>query len=173
MGGPRQWGWAPVGLRSCFLCGLLSRMGGPRRRGWVFVGLPSCFLFRLLGRMGGPQPRSCSHWAPFILPFWAAGSDGWAAPTSWAPIDLPSCFLSGSWVGWVGRGKEAGLPLSSLQISFLGCWVGSLHVSFFLGSWVGWVGRGQEAGLALGSLPFAFLGSWVGWVGRGQEAGPC
>ena len=28
MGGPRQRGWAPVGLRSCFLSGLLGRMGG-------------------------------------------------------------------------------------------------------------------------------------------------
>ena len=55
-------------------------MRGTRRRGWVFVHLPSCFLFGLLGRMGGPRPRKLGfHWAPFILPFWAAGSDGWAA----------------------------------------------------------------------------------------------
>ena len=134
MGGPRQRGWAPVGLRSCFLSGLLGRMGGPRRRGW----------------------------APFMFPFWAPGSDA----RSWAPIGLPSYFLSGrlvplgslhisflgSWVGWVSRGQEAGLPLSSL------------HVSFFLGSWVGWVDRGQEAGLALGSLHIA-------WVGRGDGSG--
>ncbi|OLP85262.1 hypothetical protein AK812_SmicGene33775 [Symbiodinium microadriaticum] len=94
----------------------------------------------------------------------------------WVLVGLPSCFLSGSWVGWVGRGKEAGLPLGSLHIFFLGAWVGwvspglplgSLHVSFFLrpGS------DGWAAAKKLGSLHIAFLGSWVGWVGRGQEAG--
>ena len=83
--------------------------------------------------------------------FWPPGSDGWAAAKNLGSHWLPSCFLlCGSWVGWVGRGPEAGLPL------------GSFHVSFFLGSWVGWVGRGQEAGLALGSLHIAFLGSWLG-----------
>ena len=155
MGGLRP---APVGLRSCFLSGVLGRMGGPRRRGWVFVGLPSCFLFRLLGRMGGPRPRS---WAPLgsLHTSFLVGP----RPRSWAPINLPSCFLSGllgppscfllsgSWVGRVGRGKEAELPFSSLHISFLG-------------SWVGWVGRGQEAG-----LPSSFLGSWVGWVVRAAK----
>ena len=135
-------------------------MGGPRQRGWAPIGLPSCLLSGLLGRMGGPQQRG------------------------WAPIVHVS-FL-GSWVGWVGRGNGARLPL------------GSLHVSF-LGSWVGWVGRGNGAGLLLGSLHVSFLGSWAAesdgraaatrlgflldslrifasgsdgwWVGRGNGAG--
>ena len=100
-------------------------MGGPRQRGWAPIGLPSCLLSGLLGRMGGPQQRG------------------------WAPIVHVS-FL-GFWVGWVGRGNGARLPL------------GSLHVSF-LGSWVGWVGRGNGAGLPLGSLHVSFLGGSDGWA---------
>ena len=60
-------GWAPIGLPSYFLSGLLGRMGS-----WAPVDLPSCFLLSgLLGGMGGPR----SPWAPFILP----QSDGWGA----------------------------------------------------------------------------------------------
>ena len=82
--------WAPFMFPSFWV---LGRMGGPRQRSWAPIGLPSYFLSGLLGRMGGPAK----------------------------PVGLPSCFLlSGSWVGWVGSGREAGLPL------------GSLHVSFFL-----------------------------------------
>ena len=100
---PGSDGWAAakklglVGLPSCFLfSGSWLGRGGPRQRSWAPVGFPSYFLSGLLGRMGGPRPRS------------------------WAPVAVPSCFLlSGSWVGWVGRSKEAGLPLDSLHISFL------------------------------------------------------
>ena len=54
------------------------------------------------------------RWAPFMFPFWAPGPRPKA-------VGLSSCFLlSGSWVGWVGRGKEAGFWLGSLHISFLG-----------------------------------------------------
>ena len=98
-----------------------------------------------------------SRWAPFMFPFWAAGSDGWAAARGWVFVGLLHVSFLGSWVGWVGRGQEAGLSL------------GSLHTSF-LGGWVGWVGRGQRAGLPLSSLHVSFLGSWGGWVGRGQES---
>ena len=192
MGGPRPTSWAPI--IGSWVARLLGRMSGPRPRscwvpfifpfwGWAaakklgFHWAPFTFLGSC-GRMGGPRPRSwalrsCllfsakklgSHWAPFIFPFWAPGSDGWAAakklsgllgrmggprPRSWAPVGLPSCFLlSGCWVGWVGRSKEAGLSLDSVHISFLR-------------SWVAWVVRGQEAGLSLGSLH--------GWVGRGHK----
>ena len=72
---------------------------------------------------------------------------------------LHDSFFLGSWVGWVGRGQEAGLAL------------GSLHIAF-LGSWVGWVVRGQEAGLPLGSLHVSFfLGPGSDGFGRGKEAG--
>ena len=103
-------------------------------------GLPlgSCFLLSgLLARMGGPRP------------------------TSWAPIGIPSCFLS-ELLGRMG-GPWPKLPLGSLYVSFfLGPGSGSLHIAF-LGSWVGWVGRGPEAGLPFGSLHVSFfLGSWVG-----------
>ncbi|CAE7402946.1 MAP1B [Symbiodinium sp. KB8] len=51
-----------------------------------------------------------------MFPFWDAGSDGWAGAKNlgsrWA---LFMFLLSGSWVGWLGRGKEAGLPLGSLH----------------------------------------------------------
>ena len=81
------------------------------------------------------------HWAPFILP------KGGPRRRVWVFVGLPSCFLSsGSWVGWVGRRKEAGLAL------------GSFHISF-LGSWVGWVVCGPPAG-----LPACFLLS--GLLGR-------
>ena len=168
MGGPRLRSWASFNaLQNSFL-GSCGGMGKPRPRSWAPVGLPSCLncLSGLLGRMGGPRPRS------------------------WAPVEFPSCFLlSGSWLGWVGRGKEAGLSLGSLHICFLGYWVGwvgrcqearlplgSLHVSLFLGSWIGWVGRIGLPSSFLGSTPglpsclhVSFLGCWVGWVGRGQR----
>ena len=194
LGGPRRLVWVFVGLPSCLLSGLLGRMqeaGLPLGSfifpfwaagsmgslhisflgswvGWVSrgVGLPSCFLFTgLLGRMGGPRPRSG-----------LLGRMGGPRRRVGVFVGLPSCFLCcGSWVGWVGRGKEAGLPLAPFIFPFWapgsdGLPLGSLHVSFFLGSWVGWVGRGDGVGLALGSL-ISFLGSWVGWVSRGQEAG--
>ena len=138
MGGPRQRSWASIEfpsnflsgllgrIPSCFLLsGLLGRMGGPRPRSRALlglVGLPSCFL--LSGSWvgwGGPRQRS---WAPVGFPssFLSGllGRMGGPRPRSWAPVALPSCFLlSGSWVGWVGRSKEAGLPLDSLHISFL------------------------------------------------------
>ena len=138
-----------------------------------FHWAPFIFPFWAPGSDGWAAAKKLgSHWAPFILPSWAPGSDGWSArPRSWAPVGLPS---SSFWVlgRMGGPRKKAGLPLSSLHISFLGSWVGwvarcqeaglplgSLHVSFFLGSWVGWVGRSKEAGLPLGSL---HLGS--GWA---------
>ena len=140
---------------------VLGRMGGPQQRSWariVFLGswvgwvvrgkklgsLSLCSLLSgLLGRMGGPRPTS---WARIGLPssFLGSWADGWAAAKSW------------SRVGWVGRGREAGLAL------------GSFHIAF-LGSWVGWVGRGKEAGLPLGSLYISFLGSWFRWMGRGHS----
>ena len=112
MGGPLPTSRAPVELPSCFLLsGLLGRMGGPRPRSWARIGLPSYCLSGLLGRMGGPRPRS---WARTGLHSYCLsgllGRMGGPRPRSWAPVGLPSCFLlSGSWVGWVGRGKEAGL----------------------------------------------------------------
>ena len=140
---------------------VLGRMGGPQQRSWariVFLGswvgwvvrgkklgsLSLCsLLFGLLGRMGGPRPTS---WARTGLPssFLGSWADGWAAAKNW------------SRVGWVGRGREAGLAL------------GSFHIAF-LGSWVGWVGRGNEVGLPLGSLYISFLGSWFRWMGRGHS----
>ena len=156
MGGPRPRRWAPVGLRSCFLSGLLGRMGGPRRRGWVFVGLPSCFLSGLLGRMGGPRPRS---WAFIGFPsYFHSGRLGrmggprprsWAfigrlgrmgGPRPWAPIRLPSCFLSGL-LGRMGGPR----PRISAHVPSFG-----LPSFALLGCWVGWVGRGQEAPFFLG-----------------------
>ena len=78
-----------------------------------------------------------------MFPFWAPGSDGWAAAKKlgfhWAP------FISGR-LGRMG-GQE------------LGSHLGSLHVSF-LGSGVGWVGRGQESRLMFPSF----------WAPPGQEA---
>ena len=75
--------------------------------------------------MGGPWP---------MLPLGSLYSSFFLGPGS---NSLHIAFL-GSWVGWVGRGPEAG-------VSF-----GSLHDSFFLGSWVR--GPRQEVGLALRSL---------------------
>ena len=107
-----------------FSCFLLGWMGRAHKAGlhWPpfaakaapITKLPSCFVFGLLGWMGGPRQRG------------------------WAPVRVPSCLLSGFWVGWVGR-----------------CWAPIQLPSF------GWMGRGQGAGLPLG-------GSWVGWVGRGR-----
>ena len=72
--------------------------GGPQPRSWARIDLPSYCLSGLLGRMGGPRPKI------------------------WPPVHV--WFFLGSWVGWVGRGKEAGLLLGSLHTSFLGSWVG-------------------------------------------------
>ena len=201
MGGPQEAG-LPLGSLQCFL---LSGSGSDgrqrsfapfpfifpfwapesdRSQGWAFVWaavtkLPSCFSiglfaapitlpgFRALGLDGwSTAKRLGSPSVPFMFAFWVPGWDGWA----------PSYFLSG---------QGAGLPLTSLHVSFWAPgvgWVGrgpfpsfwvlgrtgsfsSLHISF-LGSWVGWVGRGQEAGLALGSLhPFWAPGS-DGWSAR-------
>ena len=97
--------------------------------------------FWVLGPDGWPRQRS---WAPLtslhisFLGSWV----GWVVrPGSWAPVELLSRFLlSGS---WVGSGREAGLPL------------GSLHVSFFLGPG----SDGWAAAKKLGShwTPFVFL----------------
>ena len=109
-----------------------------------------------------------------MFPFWAPGSDGWAAAKNlgsrWPPFMFPSFWVLGR-MGGPRQRSWASIGFPSYFLSGLLGRIGSLHVSFFLGSWVGWVGRGQEAGLALGSLHIAFLDSWVGWVGRGQEAG--
>ena len=79
MGGPGPRGWAPVGLRSCFLSGRLGRMGGPRRGAGFSLG-SFMFPFWAPGSDGWAAAKKLGfHWVPFILPFWAAGSDGWAA----------------------------------------------------------------------------------------------
>ena len=126
MGGPRPTSWAPIGLPSCFL----SWVGwvGPGSDGWAAakkLGFYwAYFLSGLLGRMGGPLPRS------------------------WALVGLPSCFLLSGLLGrmgggWVGRGKEAGLPLAPFMpagsdgwaaAKKLGSrWVPFMFLSFFLG----------------------------------------
>ena len=61
---------------------------------------------------------------------------------SWAPVRMIP--FPGSWVGWVGRGQRAGIPLRFLHVSFLG-------------SWVGYVGRGLGSRWA----PFMFPSFWV------------
>ena len=141
-------------------------MGGPRPRSWVRVGLPLYFFLSgswvgwiLLGFL-----NAGSRWALFIfLSFWVLGRMGGPRPRIWALARFPSCFfLSGSWVGWVARGKEAGLPLGSLQRPKSWTPVGLPLFSFFLDSWVGWLGRGQEAGLALGSLHLFWAPLWMG-----------
>ncbi|OLP92779.1 hypothetical protein AK812_SmicGene25366 [Symbiodinium microadriaticum] len=173
--------WAP------FMFPLLGRMGGSWV-GWVGRGkeaglLLGIFPFWAPGSDGWATAKKLgSRWAPFMFPsFWAPGSHGWRMggprQRSWASIGS----LHAGWVGWVGRGKEAGLPLAPFMpagsdgwaaAKKLGSrWVPFMFLSFFLGpgsdgcSWVGWVGRGKEAGLPLGSLHISFLGSWVdGWA---------
>ncbi|OLP82327.1 hypothetical protein AK812_SmicGene37021 [Symbiodinium microadriaticum] len=118
MGGPPQRSWARIGLLSYFLSGLLGRMGGLRPSRWAPCMFPS---FWAPGSDGWTAANKLgSHWAPFILPFWAPGSDGWAAATGlgfrWAPFMF---LLSGSWVGWVGRGKEAGFPFWAHKIGWV------------------------------------------------------
>ena len=96
MGGKRQRSWAPIGLPSYFLSGLLhrvarcqeasfwapgsdgGRMGGPRPR----AGLPSCFLSGVLGRMGRGQGAR----RPSCFLFRAPSSHGWPRSQSWAPL---------------------------------------------------------------------------------------
>ena len=80
------------------------------------------------------------------------GSGGWMGgprQRAWAPIGLPSCFLSG-WAAVTGLG-------SHLHVSFLG--------------W-GWVGRGDGVArsaatdwVPLGALHVSPFSSWVRWVG--------
>ena len=201
---PGSDGWATakkLGRPSYFLSGLLGRMGGPRPRSWARIGLPSYCLSRLLGRMGGPVGLpSCfllsgswvgwvgRHWAPFIFPFWALGSDAKKLGSRWAPFMFPAFWVLGrmggprqrSWApitlrapgsdGWATARK-----LGSHWAPFLGSWVGwvgrfvELPSCFLLSeSWVGWGGPQQRSWVG---HHVSFLGSWVGWVGRGQEAG--
>ena len=107
-------------------------MDGPRPRSWAPVGLPSYLLSGLLGRMGGSRPRS---WAPigsFYICFLGSWV-GWVARGQEAGLSLGSlhiCFL-GSWVGWVGRCQEAGLPLGSLHIFFLSGLLGRMALEVF------------------------------------------
>ena len=110
--------------------------------------------------MGGPRQRGLgSRWAPFMFPFWAPGSDGWAAATGlgfrWAPFMFPFC----SWAGWVGPGQEAGLPLSSLRVSFLG-------------SCIGWVSRAEKLGSRWAPFMFPFWAPGSGWVFVGLPWAP-
>ena len=174
MGQPRPRNWASVGLPSCFLIsgswvGWVGRRHRALPRSWAPVGLPSCFLLSgLLGRMGGPPPNKLGS---------ALGSH--------------IAFL-GFWVGWVGRGQEAGLPLVSLHVSLwvLG-WMGGVRSHCISGLLGRMGGPRQEAGLLLfvfpsfrapgsdgwaaanklGSrwAPFILFGLLGGWVGRGQE----
>ena len=111
----------------------------------------------------------CFCWAPFMFPFSAPGSDGWAAPkklgSHWAPFILP--FWSGRPRSWA----PINLP-SCFQSGLLGRMGGPrpLHVSFFLGP--GSDGWAVAKKLSFHWAPFiiiSFLGSWVGWVGRGHE----
>ena len=94
-----------------------------------------------------------SHWAPFMFPFWAPGSDGWAAATGlgshWAP------FMFTLWAGRMGGPRQRGWASIELPSCFLSGLLGRM---------------GDGAGLPLGSLHVSFLGSWVGWVGRGNGA---
>ena len=158
MGGARPRSWASVKLPSngwtahciSFLGTWVGWVGRCQEAGYRWAPF---LLDSWVGWVGRGNGAGFPFWAPgldgwaaasFILPFWAAGSDGWAAANElgfyWAPFMFPLLGrMGGSWVGWVGRGKEAGLLLGSLFFSFLG-------------SWVGWVGRCQEAGLSLGSL---------------------
>ena len=132
MGGPWQRGWAPIGLPSCFLCGLLVGMGGPWQWDWAPIGLPSHVCGGRgngagfpLGSLfpfchGGPRQRPGSHWAPFMFPFWAPGLDGWGRfllGSSFSGllggmdgIGLPSCFLSGLLDRMVGPGQPFMFP---------------------------------------------------------------
>ena len=98
MGGPRPTSWDPIALPSCFLSGLLG--GIPisffHSDGWAaakklgFIELTSYLLSGVLGRMGGGLPLgSC-----FLLSGLLARMGG-PRPTSWAPIGIPSSFLSG------------------------------------------------------------------------------
>ena len=164
------------------------------------------------GSDGAAAEKLGSHWAPFILPFWAPGrcfllSWSWAAakklgsiglpsyflsgllgrmggprPESWAPVGLPSGFLlSGSWVGWLGRSKEAGLPLHTLHISFSALpgrmggprprsWAPvDLPSCFLLSGLLGRMGGPRPRSWARIGLPSSFLGSRAD--GRGQELG--
>ena len=134
MGGPRPRSWASIGLPSYCLSRLLGRMGGPRPRSWGRVGLPSCFLLsaKELG-------------APFIFPFWAPGSDGWAAAkklgSRWAPFMFPSFWVLGSQYFLSALLGRMGGPRPGLSL-------GSLH---------GWVGRGQRT-----RRPSCFLSGLLG-----------
>ena len=147
-----------------------------------------------------------SRWAPFMFPFWAPGSDGWAAATglgfrwppfmfpfwapgsdarSWAPIGLPSYFLSGFLSGLLGRmvsrGQEAGLPLGSLHVSFFGAPGSDSHWAPFIFPFRkkvcggGWMGGPRRRGWACIGHPscfwapgaFPFLGRMGGRRRRG------
>ena len=138
---------------------------------WVgWVRGPFMFpSFWVLGRTGGPL-----HWAPFIFPFWAPGSDGWAAAMrSWARIGLPSYCLSGL-LGRMGSPRPrswapVGLPSSSFCV--LGRMGGPRQkiwslvglASFFLS---GLLGRTKKLGSSW--APFMFPSFWTpgsdGWA---------
>ena len=106
-------------VRSCSRLGWMGRAHKAGLHCFLFVAKAAPIGWAAANELGS------HHWAPFMFPFWVPGSDGWAAAKNLGFVGLPSCFLlSGSCVGWVGRGKEAGLPLGSLHISFLGSWVG-------------------------------------------------
>ena len=104
----------------------------------------------------------------------------------WALVGRPLYFfLSVSWVGWVARGKEAGLPLYCLS-GLLGgsdgwaaakklgsCWAPFIFLSFWILGRMDIIGL-PECGLSLGSFHISFflgLGS-DGWAAA-KNLGSC
>ena len=159
MGGPRQRGWAPIGLPSCLLSGLLGRMGGP----------PPLFMFPFCapGSDGWAAATGLgSHWAPFMFPFWAPGSDGWAAATGlgshWAPFMFPF------WAGRMGGPRQRGW--ASIELPSFG-WVGSHWAPFMFPFWApGSDGWAAATGLGSHWAPFMFT-LWAGRMGGPRQRG--
>ena len=193
MGGPRQRGWAPIGLPSRFLSGLLGRMGSgngaglsfmfPGSDGWaVATGLgshwaPFMFVFWAAGSDGWAAATGLGSqdWAPFMFPFWAPGSDGWAAATALGSLHvsfLPPVWLPGSdgWAAALGRASPFMFPFWG--VGRAGLPLGSLHVGF----WVGLVGHGNGVGLPLTPFMFPFWApasdGWAAATGLGSHWAP-
>ena len=99
-----------------------------------------------------------SGWAPLHVPFWVLGR--MVRQRSFAPIALPSYFLSGLLSRMGGLRPRLGFRLGRGHASFLGSW--SVRAPG------GWAALAAGLHCLLSQLPSCFLfflGSWVGWDG--------
>ena len=180
--------WAPVGLRSCFLSGLLGRMGEPRPRSWVLLGSlhVSFFLGPGSGWVGRGKEAGLSL-GSLHIPFWAPGSDGWSGQEAGVALASlhASFFLGPGSDGWEAAEKLGSRWAPFMFPSLLGF---GLSIFPYCAPGSGWVVRGLgfrwapftdgwAAAKELDARHVSFLGSWVcscsrlGWMGRAHKAG--